>query len=141
TEYQDGNAHNFSASIDYLVAGDSARAFGLPSWIDAALGSLPSVLQAGPIAALRSTPFRWNPTQLRLTTGVVNATDRRVSFIKPAGALDDPPSVSTAENRLWRNTGVLEFHPTAGTVARWDLQSTRDLRDYGDTNTASVIAM
>ncbi|HEX3866659.1 MAG TPA: cell surface protein SprA [Gemmatimonadaceae bacterium] len=140
TEYQDGNAHNFTGTLDYLVAGDSARALGLPSWMDATLGSLPSVLQEGPVAALRQTQFRWNPTQFRLTTGVINATDHRESYILPAGAPNDPPSISDAKSRLWRNGAVLEFRPTTNFIAHWDVQSTRDLRNYGDSTVATTIA-
>jgi hypothetical protein len=140
TEYQDGNARNFTATVDYLVVSDSARAVGLPPWIDRLLGGLPGVLQAGPVTVLRATPFRWNPSQLRLTTGFVNANDRRVSFIKPAGAPDDPPSSSLAQSKLWRNGGTLEFHPTSGLMTRWEMQSVRDLRDYGDSTTIGSVA-
>ena len=113
TEYQDGQAHNFSVGLDYVVADDSART----------------------LDRSRTTRFRWNPTQLRLTSGVVNATDRRLSFIKPAGALDEQPTVSSALSRLWRNGSVFELRPTEALTARWELQSSRDLRDYGDTTT------
>ena len=71
TEYQDGNARNFSFALDYLVADDSARAFVLPGWSNGAIGG---------------NLFRWNPTQLRVTSGFVHASDRRLSFIKPADA-------------------------------------------------------
>jgi hypothetical protein len=54
TEFQDGKAHNFSFSLDYLVTDDTAHTFGLESW-----------------------NLRWNPTQLRLTSGIVQGSDRR----------------------------------------------------------------
>jgi hypothetical protein len=67
------------------------------------LGSLPSVLQAGPIDAFRTSAFRWNPTQLRFTSGIVHASDRRLSYLQPGGAVGDEPSTSLALSRLWRN--------------------------------------
>jgi cell surface protein SprA len=140
TEYQDGQAHNLSVSLDYLVGNDSARTFQLPSLLDRAFAALPSLLQAGPVSALRASSFRWNPTQLRLNSGFIRANDRRTSFIKPAGAPDDPPSVAEAQSRLWRNGSVLEFQPTAGLTARWEVQSVRDLRDYGDTTALTSVA-
>ena len=134
TEYQDGDANNFTFGLDYLVTDDSARSLRLPSWLDGALGALPGVLQAGPVSAFRESAFRWNPTQLRFTSGIVRGTDRRVSFIKPAGAIDDQPSVSSALSQLWRNGSVLELRPTNGLSLRWEVQSVRDLRDYADTS-------
>src|SRR5205823_530095 len=69
----------------------------------------------------------------------VRGSDRRVSFVKPANAIDDSPSVSDALSRLWRNSSVLELRPTSGLSARWEAQSVRDLRDYGDTTTLATI--
>jgi hypothetical protein len=140
TEYQDGNANNFTVAADYLVTNDSARSLHLPSWFDGVLGSLPSVLQAGPISTLRGTAFRWNPTQLRFTSGVVRGSDRRVSFLQPGSGAVDQPATSLALSRLWRNGSVLEVQPTSGLNARWELQSVRDLRDYGDTSTMAIVA-
>jgi hypothetical protein len=140
TEYQDGNAHSLSVTVDYLVTPDSSRTVGLPGWFDGLLGSLPNVMQAGPISTMRGSSFRWNPTQLRFTTGFVRGTDNRVSFIQPATSIADQPTVSTALSRLWRNGSVLELHPTSGLTARWEIQSVRDLRDYGDTSTMALVA-
>ena len=133
TEFQDGNANTFSVGADYLVAGDSARVVGLPGWATGALGALPEFLQAGPISALKTSAFRWNPTEFRITTGFVRGSDRRVSFINPTGQVADDPAVSTASSRLWRNGGALGFHPTTSTALRWEIQSLRDFRDYRDT--------
>jgi hypothetical protein len=138
TEFQDGNSHDFTFALDYLVTDDSARTLHLPSWVDGALGALPDALQAGPIGALRAGVFRWNPTQLRITSGIVRSTDRRVSFIKPSGAVDDQPARSDALSRLWRNGGVLDLRPTNGLNLRWEVQSLRDMRDYRDTSALAL---
>jgi hypothetical protein len=133
TEFQDGNARNFSASLDYLVTPDSAHTARIPAWIDAALGALPQVIQAGPVSSLRSTSLRWNPTQFRITSGLVRGDDRRVSFLLPSRTAPDAPTVSTASSRLWRNGSVLELRPTNSLSARWEFNSLRDFRDYRDT--------
>jgi hypothetical protein len=122
TEYQDGKARTFNVSVDYLVAGDEARVVRAP-WLDEWLGAL-----------------RWNPTHFRVSSGLVRSTDRRVSFIKPANAQDEQPAVSDALTRLWRGGSTLEFRPTNSVIARWELQSIRDLRDYGDTSALSAVA-
>ncbi len=133
TEFQDGNQNTLSVGLDYLVAGSAPLTTSLPGWAAGALGVLPDFLQAGPIAALRASAFRWNPTEFRVSTGFVRGNDRRVSFLNPTGSVADDPSVSTASSRLWRNAGVLGFQPTPGTAFRWEIQSLRDFRDYRDT--------
>jgi cell surface protein SprA len=139
TEYQDGASHNFTADLDYLIIGDSARTLRLPSWINALLGGLPGALQAGPLSTLNGTAFRWNPTQIRLTTGVVQGNDRRVSFLLPTGLVADQPALSTATSRLWRNGSTIALRPTTGFDVRLEIQSVRDLRDYGDTTDLRLI--
>jgi len=137
TEFQDGNSHNLTVALDYLVTDDSARTARLPAWVDGALGALPAVLQDGPLGTLRHTVFRWNPTQIRFTSGIVRADDHRVSYLKPSDAVSDAPAASEALSRLWRNGGVLELRPTTSLDARWELQSTRDMRNYGDSLAAA----
>lgn len=114
TEFQDGNAHNLTASIDYLVTSDSARRTAVP--LLPLFGAL-----------------RWNPTQFRITSGIVRGDDRRVSYLLPSSSVNDEPSTTSASTRLWRNGSVLEFRPTASTSARWELESLRDFRDYRDS--------
>jgi hypothetical protein len=137
TEFQDGHANNLSASLDYLITPDSARTARLPAWIDGALGALPQVLQAGPVGALRAATFRWNPTQFRVTSGIVRGDDRRVSFLTPSSLAADEPAASAASTRVWRNATTLELHPTNGFTARWEAQSLRDFRDYRDSTAVS----
>src|SRR4029078_5518748 len=69
SEYQTGSTRAFNVVVDYLVA-DSARTARTPGVLDRVLGVLPGFLQAGPIGALRSSVFRWNPSQLRITSAL-----------------------------------------------------------------------
>lgn len=133
TEFQDDNSHNFTLSLDYLISPDSAHTAQIPTWVDDALGSLPQVLRAGPISALRSAAFRWNPTQFRLTSGLVRGDEKRVSFATPSSVASDQPATSTAASRLWRNGSILELRPTPSTSARWEIESMRDFDDYRDS--------
>jgi hypothetical protein len=139
-EYQSAKATNFTAGLDYVITDDSARTARLPGWADRVLGAVPEVLQHGPIQTARGSVFRWNPTQFRLSTGLVRGNDRRSSFLKPAGAADDQARITNARTRLWRSGSVLEVQPTSGLTARWEVASARDLRDYGDSTTAAVVA-
>jgi hypothetical protein len=142
-EYQTGRARSFTVGLDYVVTDDTARTAALPSWLDRALGSIPDALEQGPIRALRSSVFRWNPTQLRLSSGVVRGSDRRSSFLTPSSVLAGPfgsARVTDALTRLWRSGSVLELHPTNGFTARWEIESARDLRNYGDSSTNALVA-
>ncbi|HJQ19132.1 MAG TPA: hypothetical protein VJ867_02215, partial [Gemmatimonadaceae bacterium] len=138
SEYQTANRHNFNFTVDYLVA-DSARSARLPGFLDDVLGLLPGFMQAGPIGALRNSVFRWNPTQLRVTSGLVRSTDRRLSFSRPVETIDDDPRSSLALTNLWRSGSVLELRPTNGFTARWEIASVRDLRRYGDSSAAGLV--
>lgn len=115
TEFQDGNAHNLGVSLDYLVTPDSGHTLQIP------------------LIGLGATPLRWNPTQFRVTSGIVRGDDKRVSFLTPSTTIAVAPATTTASSRLWRNGSVLEFRPTASTSARWEMESLRDFRDYRDS--------
>ncbi|MEO5818380.1 MAG: cell surface protein SprA [Gemmatimonadaceae bacterium] len=138
-EYQRGNNDNFALSLDYSVAADPRTArvpgvFGLP------MGLVPGVLRSGADSSNAPPVFRWNPTVLRFSSGVVRGSDRRFTFFKPADAFDDSARVSRNDQNLWRNSSTLEFRPTTAFTARWDFISLRDLRDYGDTTASSRAA-
>ena len=135
-EYQSGANNNFALSLDYNVNAD-ARTARLPGALGLPLHLFPSA----PHDTVAAPPtFRWNPTVIRVSSGVVRGTDQRLSFFKPAGAPDDSARSSRAEQNLWRNSSTLEFRPTEALTARWDLVSLRDLRDYGDTTAAARAA-
>ncbi len=138
-EYQRGNSDHFALSLDYSVVADPRTArvpgvFGLPMRL------VPGVLRSGADTSNAPPVFRWNPTVFRFSSGVVRGSDRRFTFFKPAAAFDDSARVSRNDQNLWRNSSTMEFRPTTAFTARWDFISLRDLRDYGDTTTASRAA-
>ena len=135
-EYQRGTNDHFALSLDYSVAAE-ARTARLPGLIRLPLSLVPAALRS--IDTVAPPPlFRWNPTVLRVSSGVVRDKDRRFSFFKPADAFDDSARVTRAEQNLWRNASTLEFRPTNALTARWDFISLRDLRDYTDTSAAGL---
>ena len=136
-EYQRGVSDNFAMSLDYSVAAEPRRTH-VPGLLGSPSRFLPGFFRFADTLN-QPTLFRWNPTVLRFSSGVVRGTDQRFSFLKPAAAFDDSARVSRAEQNLWRNASTLEFRPTDALTARWDFISLRDLRDYGDT-TASARA-
>ena len=137
-EYQSGNNNHFALSLDFNVAAE-ARTAHVPGIMSAPLNIIPMSLRSGDTTSEPGV-FRWNPTVLRFSSGVVRGMDQRFSFLKPAGALDDSGRVARTDQNLWRNSSTLEFRPTTAVTARWDFVSLRDLRDYGDTTQASRTA-
>ena len=112
-EYQQGNARQLRAQPRLqrrrrAAHRAAARVIRLP------LGAAAqrAAAAAARHAAAPGTVFRWNPTVLRISSGVVRGTDRRFSFFKPADALDDSARESRAEPNLWRNASTLELRPT-----------------------------
>jgi len=139
SEFSSSSTRRLDATLDYTVA-DSAKTFQLPGWMDRVLGILPDWLQGGPVGALRKGVFRWNPSLIHLSSGIIDGRDRQNSFLKPAGAADDDPRLSLAFTNLWRSNGTVELQPTKALTLRWDLVSVRDMRQYGDSNRAAAVA-
>ena len=134
-EYQRGASNNFALSLDYNVAAD-ARTARVPGIIGLPMNLVPGAIRGGDTLG-GPTLFRWNPTVLRVSSGIVRGMDRRLSFLKPAFATDDSARVSNSDQNLWRNATTLELRPTSSFTVRGDFVSLRDLRDYADTSQAA----
>ncbi|HEX2716565.1 MAG TPA: cell surface protein SprA, partial [Gemmatimonadaceae bacterium] len=144
SEYQDGGAKNWNVSADYVVAAQPWTT-GIPSWVSRAVGALPPWIADSDLGrAIRGASVRWNPAQIRFSSGIVRADDERRTFLKPAASADDAPRVVSAQSRLWRNVAGVELRPVGPLTLRWDATSIRDLRDYddvfGDTSVAADAA-
>ena len=137
SEYQEGGGRSFSLGLDYnLAARPRERRF--PGWADRFVSTLPDwVTNSEAVRSLRGSAFRWNPSQLRLTSRVGKTSDRRLSFTKPAESSTDSSRVVRGLTNVWQNTGDLEFRPFAALSARWGLTSLRDLRDYRESLTGT----
>ena len=134
-EYQQGNNDHLALSLDYSVSAE-ARTARVPGFMGIPLAILPGGSGRGDTITTPSL-FRWNPTVIRFSSGVVRGSDRRFTFLKPAETFDDSARASRNDQSLWRNASTLELRPTNALSARWDFVSLRDLRDYGDTTAAS----
>ena len=141
SEYTAGEARSWTLGAEYTVAA-AARTTPLPEWVRGALGALPEWLaESAAGRALRAAELRWNPTRFVLTSGLARSTDRRETFLKPAaGAADDLPRAVHGSSHVWRNTSALELRPLGGLSLRWDINSLRDLRDYGDQTPIAAVA-
>ena len=111
SEYEDGKAKNFVVGLDFNL-----------------------------LRALAPDLARWSPTELHLTTAYTNGHDDRVSFLKPAFALDDTARPVKGRNRTWSNGSSLVFRPFKAASVRWDITSVRDLRGYGTDSPLGLIS-
>ncbi|MFL5479220.1 MAG: cell surface protein SprA [Gemmatimonadaceae bacterium] len=111
SEYQDGRAKNFVVGVDFNLS-----------------------------RALLPDLARWSPTEIHLTSAYTNGHDDRISYLKPAFALDDSAQRVKGRTRTWRNGGSLVFKPFKAASVHWDLTSIRDLRGYGSDSQLGLIA-
>ena len=114
--YQDGRTRSLTVGVDYAVEG-APHAVRLP---------------------FTATPLRWTPSQIRITSALARGTDERDHYFKPAPSPDDLAQRTAADSRLWRTGTTVELKPVESLVARWDLFSLRDLRDYGREPTSDA---
>ncbi len=141
SEYSIGNSKSFTGNLDYNLV-SAARTRRLPAWLDGLIMHLPGfLLETDPVRQLRTSAFRWNPTQFRFTSAFAQNTDHRTSFGLPI-AIDsgDRPQQVTGLSRLWRNASQLELRPFSSTSVHWDIASLRDLRTYSDSTATGVLA-
>jgi len=110
SEYEDGNAHNFTVGLDYNLSN-----------------------------AILTGLSRWAPAELHLTSVYTNGSDQRVAFLKPAFARDDSPRQIHGLTNSWRNGTSFQLRPSKSLTGRLDFSSVRDLRGYGLDNPLGII--
>jgi len=110
SEYEDGHAHDLRVGLEYNL-------------LRAVAPSLATML----------------PTELYLTTSYENGNDRRLTYLKPAEALDDTARTVSGLTNTIRNGGAIAFHPLRNSSIRFNLSSLRDLRSYADYPSLGLI--
>jgi len=110
SEYENGHASNFIVGLDYNLS-----------------------------RALMPELSRWAPAELHLTSVFTRGSDDRLTYLKPADALDDIPRRIGGQTSTWRNGTSLQLKPTRALTGRLDLNSVRDLRNYGDNSPLGVV--
>jgi hypothetical protein len=110
SEYENGHASNFIVGLDYNLS-----------------------------RALLPELSKWAPAELHLTSVFTRGSDSRLTYLKPADAGDDIPRRIVGETSTWRNGTSLQLKPTKSLTGRLDLNSVRDLRNYGDDNPLGVV--
>ena len=118
------------------------RAWAMPDWLRGALGRLPMWMQrTDAVRALRDSRLRWNPSTVRLQSGLARQVARNENYLLPAPGsvpgiagllVPDTARVARSLNHVWRNNAGLELRPFSAMAATLNVNSLRDLRRYGD---------
>lgn len=131
TEFQDADVRDVQFGMDLSSKG----------FFDAPLPVRSPDEGGGPLTPPGGVSWqRFKPTYMRVTSAVISTEDRRASFLKPAGADDDPRTEARGEQRVWRSSTSLEFKPWSALTARWDALSVQDLRAYRGSDLNEIAA-
>jgi hypothetical protein len=141
SEYQTGAAHSFTGAADWDFVRADREGARMPGWLRAAINALPGWLrESAALRGVRDARVRLAPAAIRLTSGWARAEDRRSSFALPVFLEADSARTVAALRHDWRNRGLLELRPVDALMARIDLNSVRDIRNYGDETDVGVVA-
>ena len=110
SEYEDGHAHDLRVGLEYNL-----------------------------IRSLSPLVASILPTEVYLTSTYENGNDRRLTYLKPADAIDDTARVVNGVTNTIRNGGAIAFHPLRNGTIRFNLSSLRDLRTYSDFPTLGLV--
>ena len=133
SEYAVGSSSRMSGAVDWNLT-STARTARLPGWLTGVLDILPGFLEnSDAVRSIKNTAFRWNPTQLRFSSTFAKTEDTRRAFTLPVTTPADSGRPVNGLTSVLRNVALLEMRPFPAMMARWNLTSVRDLRDYGDS--------
>lgn len=140
SEYQTGSARDMGVTLEYALQA-TPHTLPLGDWLGGMFGRLPEWLeQFAAVRAMRESALQWSPAEFRVTTGLIRSSDHRLTFLRPDRTPLEEGSVVQGESFLWRNGASVGFRPFGALGARLDLNSVRDLRQYGDTSLTSLAA-
>jgi cell surface protein SprA len=140
TELQVAEQGRFSAGIDYAVGGTSP-AGTMPGWWTGLFDRLPRWIgDAEVLQALRNAKPRLQPASFRTGGNYLAQQDHRQNFLAVATSSRDTARRVEGRINAWRNSTALELKPFESLTARYEVSSTRDLVDYGDSTATAIAA-
>jgi cell surface protein SprA len=140
TEFQVAEQGRVNAGVDYSVGGESP-AGEMPGWWQGAFDRLPRWMgEAELFQALRNAKPRLRPAAFRLTGNYLAQDDNRENFLGAAASTRDTARRVDGRINAWRNATAFELRPFNALTARFEMSSTRDLVDYGDSSATARAA-
>ena len=140
TEFQVAEQGRLNAGVDYAIGGASP-AGTMPLWWTRSLDHLPGWLaDAELVKALHDARPRLQPAAFRVTGNYTSSDESRSNFLNPAASVRDTARRVDGRVNAWRNATSLEVKPFDALSARWEVSSTRDLVNYGDSTPTALAA-
>lgn len=140
SEFQEADQGRLNAGVDYAIGGDSP-AGAMPAWWTKAFDRLPRWLGGSEIArAMRDARPRLQPASFRASGNYMAIDESRANFLTVAPSPRDPRRTTDGRTNAWRNSSAIELRPFDALSARWEVSSTRDLVDYGDSTLTARVA-
>ena len=140
SEFQIAEQGRVNASLNYSVGGESP-AGTMPAWWTRSLDRLPGWLSGAELVqVLRNARPRLQPAAFHASGNYLSSDESRTSFLTAAASLRDTGRTVDGRVNAWRNTTGIELKPFDALTARWELSSTRDLVNYGDSSATAVAA-
>ena len=112
----------------------------LPGFLTRLLRAIPLLGRADLVRGLDASRLRWSPATLRFSFGYSHASAQAETFSVPVATASD--TLGTAVRSLQaslRAQAGMELRPVPSLSLGIDMASTRDLKDYGDSNTMGVL--
>jgi cell surface protein SprA len=140
TELQVAEQGRFNAGVDYSIGGTSP-AGTMPGWWTGLFDRLPRWMGDAEIfQSLRNARPRLQPAAFRTSGNYLSQDDSRQNFLAAAASSRDTARRVDGRVNAWRNATALELKPFDALTARYEISSTRDLVDYGDSTATALAA-
>ncbi|MDQ8164275.1 MAG: cell surface protein SprA, partial [Gemmatimonadota bacterium] len=140
TEFQVAEQGRVNAGVDYTIGGDSP-AGTMPAWWRGAFDALPDwFANAELVQAMRNAKPRLRPASFRASGNFVASDESRSNFLAAAATARDTARTVDGRINAWQNSTALEIRPFDALTARYELSSTRDFVQYGDSTLTALTA-
>lgn len=123
--------------VTYDNLPEAREVSAVPGFIRNLINALPPVIRESDFGkAASAARLRLNPYRIRLSSGFLDRRTERTNFRVPVELASDTAVVPLdGITTLWRNEAALDFRPFSTLSLQLRNESTRDLRDYGDSTT------
>jgi cell surface protein SprA len=140
SEFQVAEQGRVNAGVDYSIGGDSP-AGTMPGWWTSMFDALPGWIGGAELVqTLRNAKPRLQPAAFRTSGNYLSQEDIRENFLAAASSVRDTSKRVDGRINAWRNATTLELKPFESLTARYEVSSTRDLVNYGDSTATAVAA-